>query len=65
MPIGDEDHGRVAMAVPIVPRGVDQPPNFVFRQMLTAAQFSIGPTGWTNCSFYDGRRNQISDAIFS
>ena len=43
MPVGEEDHGGVAMAVATeLPRGRDQSLDFDRGQMLSAAPLSIG-----------------------
>jgi hypothetical protein len=41
MPVGDQDHGGVAMAVAIAARGLDQLLHLALGQMLARAQVGI------------------------
>ena len=41
MPEGDEDHGGVPMAVPVLPRRGHQRLDFVLGQIFARAQFAV------------------------
>ena len=41
VPVGDQDHGRIAVAVAVVLGGIDQPLHLLLSEMLARAQFGI------------------------
>jgi hypothetical protein len=58
MTIGDQDHGRVAVAVSVVLCSLDQFSNLGLGQVFAAAKLAVWPTQWRNCSFLGGWLHQ-------
>ena len=59
VPEGDQDHGGVAVPVPVCLGGRDQSPYFGRRQVLAGAELGIRLSGWHDCSIYLGRRHEL------
>src|SRR5689334_17563176 len=58
MPVGDQDHGGVAMTPAVAPGGGHKLLDLSLRQVLAGAQVAIGASPGRNCSFYDSWRDQ-------
>ena len=59
MPEGDQDHGRVPVAVPIALGGLDQLVNLALSQMLACPQLGIWQPARRHCSYFGGWRDQL------
>jgi hypothetical protein len=58
--IGHEDHGGIALAVPVALGGLCQALDLSVGQILPRPQFGIGFADWRdNCSFFGGWRYQF------
>jgi hypothetical protein len=58
VPEGEQEHGCIAMAVPVFARCLDEPLYLLFRQMLARAKLSIRQAR-RNCSIYACWRAQL------
>ena len=58
MPIGDQDHGRVALAMPIALSRLDQLLYFRGTQIFAVAEVSVSPTFRHDCSVFTTWRDQ-------
>src|ERR1019366_7973323 len=58
MPILNEDHRRISVAVSVALRGLDELLNLGFGQVLAAAKLTVWPAQWANCSFLGGWLHQ-------
>src|SRR5215475_5833786 len=57
MPIADQDHGCVAVALPVLAGRLHQPLDFTRCKVLALAIFSVGKALWSfNCSVLVGWR---------
>ena len=54
VPEGGEDHGRVAVAVPVRLDRRHEPLDLRFGQMLTRSVGTVGEAARTNCPFFGG-----------
>jgi hypothetical protein len=59
VPEGDQDHGGVAVPVPVCLGGLKQGLYFGRRQVLSGAAFGVRSSGWHDCSIYLGRRHEL------
>jgi hypothetical protein len=57
VPKGDQDHGRIAVTVPITFGSLDQLLDLSFGQVFTGAILGVGTSAWSNCLFYVGWRH--------
>src|SRR6476659_11230438 len=57
--IGHEHHCGIPMPPTVLPSDVHEPFDLRFRQVLTGSQFGVRRPGRSNCSFYDGWRDQL------
>src|SRR6516165_5963220 len=54
MPVGQQDHGRVPMAMAVIPGSLHKPFDLTLRQVFTLAVMGVGQTTSANCSLYRG-----------
>src|SRR6516165_6366016 len=54
MPEGKQDHGRVPMAMAVVPGSLRKPFDLTLRQVLPRAVMGVGKATSANCSLYRG-----------
>src|SRR6516225_1620941 len=54
MPEGKQDHGRVPVAMAVVPGSLHKPFDLTLRQVLTLAVMGVGQAASANCSLYRG-----------
>ena len=59
MPVADQDHGRVPVAVAIALRRAHELFHLRFREVLARAQLRIWAPLWHNCSFFGGWGDQL------
>ena len=59
VPEGDQDHGRVPMAVAVGLGGLDQRLDLAGRQVLARAKLGVRPPGRRNCSENFSWRDQL------
>lgn len=59
MPVGQEHHSGVPVAMPVAPGGIDQPLDLGFGEMFAGAQVGIRPPARHNCSIYGSWRDQL------
>jgi hypothetical protein len=52
VPEGEEDHGRIAVAMPIVAGRLDQALHLPFGEIFPYAVMSVGAAATTNCPLY-------------
>jgi len=52
MPEGKQDHGRVPVAMAVVPGSLHKPFDLTLRQVLTLAVMGVGQAASANCSLY-------------
>ena len=58
VPVGHEDHGRVAVAPAVALGNLDEPLDLGLGEVLAGAQLGVGGALGGNCSFYGGWRDQ-------
>src|SRR5450756_2988635 len=63
MPVGHQNHCRVAMAIPIASAGFNQLFNLSLGQVLSAAELTVRLTPRGNCSVFDGWRDQLQGRL--
>jgi hypothetical protein len=56
MPVGKQDHGRIAMPVPVPARRLHQPLDLSLGEVLPDPIMVIGEPTTVNCSLYSGWR---------
>ena len=56
MPEGQQDHGRVPMAMAVVPGSLHEPLDLTLGQVLTLAVMGVRQAASANCSLYRGWR---------
>src|SRR6516164_911176 len=54
MPVGEQDHGRVPVAMAVVPGSLHKPFDLTLRQVFTLAVMGVGEATSANCSLYSG-----------
>src|SRR3974390_875539 len=54
MPVGQQDHGRVPVAMPIAAGSLHEPFDLALGQVLTLAVMGVGQATAANCSLYSG-----------
>src|SRR5450631_2202140 len=59
VPEGEQDHGRVTMAMPVALGGLDHCLDLARRQVLSSPEFGVRTPPRSNCSFYFGWRDQL------
>jgi hypothetical protein len=59
VPAGQQDHGGIAMALPVALGRLDQLPDLVGREVLAGPELGILLSLRSNCSFYFGWRDQL------
>jgi hypothetical protein len=60
VPVGNQHHGRVAVAIPVALGGLGELGHFRIRQILARAQFGVGPTTRRDdCSVFGAWRDQF------
>ena len=58
MPVGDKDHGGIAVTPAVAPGGGHKLLDLGLGQIFAGPQVAIGPPPRCYCSFYDGWRDQ-------
>src|SRR5271165_3941576 len=59
MPIGDQHHGVIAVAVAVALGGLKQLLDFGLGQVLTGPVFSVWLAPWSNCALFGVRSDQL------
>jgi hypothetical protein len=59
VPVGQQDHGGVAVTVPVAPSGLGQRLDLVRGEVLAGAQVGVLLPLRSNCSFYFSWRDQL------
>src|SRR6516162_11394558 len=54
MPVGEQDHGRVPVAMAVAAGSLHKPFDLTLRQVLTLAVVRVGQATSANCSLYRG-----------
>jgi hypothetical protein len=54
VPVGNQDHGRVPVAMAVALHGIDQCLDLVGREVFAGPQVGVGTAPRHNCPIYDG-----------
>src|SRR6516165_6319645 len=54
MPVGKKHHGRVPVAMAVIPGSLHKPFDLTLRQVFTLAVVGVGEAASANCSLYRG-----------